>query len=422
MIVRTGSTLRRVLMIAVSCAMAASVVASPSPADSAEDPAAEESPRWIAAWGAPLNTVAGSGEAPSEATVRNIARITLGGEAIRIRLSNALGDTPLVIGAATVASQVEEVLSPAVVPGTTRPLTFGGETSVEIPPGTDALYSDPVPFPVEAQQNLAVSLYLPEATNPFASAANWNTSHQTPDGTGNRTQEADGSSFTVTSGATYALTAVDVLTTQADGAVVGLGSSTLHGSSADRDGYNRVLDLLSVRINDEVPWGRQKGIVSAGIGGDTLLDGLDRLERDVLTQSGVTGVIVYDLNGIGSNIGGVALGRTADEIIAEYRTLIARAHERGVLVLCPTWPPSTVLLPGQPTQEREKLNTWIMNSDECDDVVDWDAVVRDEFLPFTFKPQYQSETIHANAAGHRAMADATPVLRWFTAQPSGHGG
>jgi hypothetical protein len=251
----------------------------------AADPA-----RWVAAWGAPITGSATS--STSHATVRDVARVTLGGSRVRIRLSNALSTTtPLHVAAASIALQKSNP-GAALVPGSSRAITFGGRPDITVPPKTGYVYSDPVDFPVAAQQNVAVSLYLSDSTNPGAGGAAYNTSYVTANDAGDRTGDESATPFTTTTTSPYAVTAIDVLTDEADGAVVGLGSSTFHGNNSTTDGYNRVLDLLSARIDNEMPSGQRKGIVSAGIGGDTLHAGLDRVARDVLSQTGVAGVIV----------------------------------------------------------------------------------------------------------------------------------
>ncbi|HUS25002.1 MAG TPA: GDSL-type esterase/lipase family protein [Candidatus Binatia bacterium] len=377
--------------------------------------AAPATEAWIGAWGAPIT---GSSAGPANATVRNIVRPTIGGHRLRIRISNAMdAATPLNIAAATVALVKEGA---QIVPGSTRVITFnGGSRSVWVPPSTDFVYSDGLDFPVQAQQDLAISLFLPDTTTPVGSGAAWSTSFVTADGGGDRTLEEDGASFAPIGGdqappetplvcsgcSTYALTAIDVMTDEADGAVGAIGSSTFHGNNSTRDSHRRVLDQLSVRVNAEVPRGRQKGIVSAGIGGDTLHAGLGRLARDVWSQSGLKAVMVYDVNDLSS--------RTYQEIRDDYLILIADAHQRGVQVYCSTWPPAAQSAPAKPTQERSKLNAWLLNSHACDRVVDWDAVLRSDIAPDEYRADYFSDGIHPNDAGHTAMAQAVPVLEWF---------
>jgi lysophospholipase L1-like esterase len=368
---------------------------------------------WIAAWGAPAN---GSAAGPANATVRNLVRPTIGGTSLRIRLAN-IGDAPLTIGAATVAL-VDSAAK--VVPGTLKTITFGGANSVTLPAGTDYFYSDGVDFPVTAQKDLAVSLFFPDAATSVTSGAAWSTSFVSADGTGDKTADEDGASFGPIGGAnqapaqtplvcsgcsTMALTAIDVITTEADGSVGALGSSTFHGNNSTRDSHLRVLDQISVRVNQEIPAGRQKGIVSAGIGGDTLHAGLDRLERDVYSQSGVKAVMLYDVNDLSS--------RTYEQIRDDYLIVIGDAHARGIQVYCSTWPPAAQSAPAKPTQERSKLNAWILNSGSCDKVVDWDAVLRSDVTPDEYRADYFSDGIHPNDAGHTAMAQAVDVPGWY---------
>src|SRR6476620_4519897 len=107
---------------------------------------------WIAAWGASPTGAATGG--PSHATVRNLVRVSVGGSAVRIRVANALStDTPLVIGRASVAL-AKAPGSAALVPGTSRPITFGGQPGITVAPKTPYVYSDPVTLPVRDQQDL----------------------------------------------------------------------------------------------------------------------------------------------------------------------------------------------------------------------------------------------------------------------------
>src|SRR3954468_14314776 len=142
---------------------------------------------------------------------------------------------------------------------------------------------------------------------------------------------------------------------------------------------------------------------------------MERAARDVYSQSGVSAVIPYDLNDIAAQS-----NRTAEQVIADYRRLIRESHPRGIRVLCSTWPPESTDLSPSAQAARDEINRWVLNSGECDDTIDWDRVVRDPNAPLTYKPEYTtgSDTIHPNAAGHKAMADAVP-MRWFTAPDLG---
>ena len=91
-------------------------------------------------------------------TIREVARVSLGGEKLRVELSNEYGTLPMLVGAATVGMAGADGAADAI-----KPVTFGGEPSVTIPPGAK-VWSDPADLPVKALDSVAVSLYLPEVT------------------------------------------------------------------------------------------------------------------------------------------------------------------------------------------------------------------------------------------------------------------
>src|SRR5438094_7525787 len=109
---------------------------------------------WVTAWGTSQQAL---GEAKiSNATVRMIARVTIPGESIRIRLDNTFGTVPVTFGRVTIAPRIQ---GPAVAAGLNKPVTFNEKSSVTITAGGSAR-SDPVALRVDAQQDLAVSLFL----------------------------------------------------------------------------------------------------------------------------------------------------------------------------------------------------------------------------------------------------------------------
>src|SRR5271165_7557754 len=89
-------------------------------------------------------------------TVRQVARVSIGGPRIRVVLSNEYGQTPVAIGSARVALSEK---GSAIVAGSDRALNFGGRETVTIPPGA-AVLSDPVDLTVAPLGSVAISLYL----------------------------------------------------------------------------------------------------------------------------------------------------------------------------------------------------------------------------------------------------------------------
>ena len=379
---------------------------------------AADGARWISAWGVTHVT----GTAPVDTTVRNIARVTASGNAIRIRFLN-LSDQPMEIGAAAVGIR-EGATGANQKLNTSKAITFNcRQTSATIPPQTESFYSDPILFKVDNQDDLAISLHVKGANNPGEFGATWIESYKLPNGSGNQTLEDSGAGYglidesrassipgtpLVCNGCTvYALRDIEVLTTDAKGAMVFLGSSSFHGYNTSQNAFKRISDLLSVRMLNEIPRGQRDTIVNRGIGADTLQNAsATRLERDVFDTKGVSSVVVWVTNDLSS--------RTADEVIANYQDVIAKAHAKGINVYCPTWIPGAQSSQANLNGERAKLNDWILNSGECDGVADYNAEVE---APggLTFLPQYNSgDSIHSNDAGHELWAGVTPLNEWVS--------
>ena len=86
---------------------------------------------WVGSWAAapaPAEGVVGF----NNHTIRMNPRISLGGERLRVRISNAYGNRPLAIGAARIALRDK---GPGVVPGSDKKLTFGGSDMTAIAAG-----------------------------------------------------------------------------------------------------------------------------------------------------------------------------------------------------------------------------------------------------------------------------------------------
>jgi lysophospholipase L1-like esterase len=100
---------------------------------------------------------------------------------------------------------------------------------------------------------------------------------------------------------------------------------------------------------------------------------------------------------------------TADELIAGYRQLIARAHARGVKIQVGTLLPfkDANYWSDQGEAARQAVNAWIRSNTDADGGIDFDAVMRDPAEPLKLAAAYDSgDHLHPNDAGFRAMADA----------------
>lgn len=371
---------------------------------------ASPQPRWDGDFALPINAPASLWKQ----TVRQLARISLGGHRVRIVLSNEYGTRPLRIGAAHIALAGPGA---AIVAGSDRALTFDGQTAMTIPPGAPML-SDPVDLDVAPLSSVAVSLYLPEPTAP--ASFHWDARQTSYVAAGDQVATA-----AIKADATFNsrlfLRSILVDDTGDMHAVAAFGDSITDGNGSTMDHNQRWPDFLAQRLA-----GQRIAVLNAGISGARVLrdkmgvNALARFDRDVLDQPGMESVIVLmGINDIGWN--GSALGpqepiASVDELIAGYRQLIARAHLRGVRIVGATLTPFEGALQDTPMQGyysadkervRQALNRWIRDSGEFDAVVDFDAMLRDPAHPQRILPAYDSgDHLHPGDAGYQAMANA----------------
>lgn len=386
------------LLATVACAGVASPVAGPDPGPTLEPVA------WTAAVAFAQDDLAS--QAVTNASVRMVLRPTLGGHELRLRLENRYGTAPAAFGGVSVG--VREA-GASVVAGSLRRVTFGGEIAVTVPAG-GRVTSDPVALDVEADADLAVTLYVPgEGVRASGHTQAFTTSYRTADGAGDATGDEEAQRFVRTTTRMDWVAGIDVLAAAA-GAVVALGSSSTDGNGSTLDGHDRWTDLLARRLSP-LPPDLRKGMVNAGIGGNTLLawpsvpgtgpPGLERLDADALDLANVTHLILFH----GSN--DIARGASAEQVIAGLQAAVDRARARGVAVVGATIGPRSYPDPEPMHAVRHAVNEWILRGGAYDGVLDFDAVLRDPANPDRLAPDYDSgDHLHPNPDGYAAMADS----------------
>ncbi|MGW2745003.1 GDSL-type esterase/lipase family protein [Streptomyces sp. NPDC001450] len=356
-------------------------------------------PVWTGSWEtAPSGTAA----ALSGAAVRNVVHLSVGGMAVRIRLSNRLGTVPLQLGAVTVALRGGG--GPDAVRGTLRTATFGGAPTAVVPVGQD-LVTDPVLLPVPDAADLLVTVLTPVDSGPATyHRTALQTSYLAPAGAGHAADE-DGSAYTTAIGYWYYVTGVDVLGTGA-GSVVAFGDSLTDGTGSTADTNQRWPDGLARHLS-----GLRIGVLNAGLAGNRLLrDGvgpsaLARLDADALDRAGVRALIVFE--GI-NDIKGTPEASDPAAFAAAFSTLVARAHARGIRVVGVTLTPWEGYPAYTPAREavRQQVNAFIRTGGAFDAVADADAAVRDPAAPERLLPGYDpGDHLHFNDAGMSAVAD-----------------
>ncbi|MDX6235294.1 MAG: hypothetical protein QOG10_109 [Kribbellaceae bacterium] len=402
---------------ALLAALLAAALLHPSTAALAAAPVSSAVPvtkpsTWVGTWSAAANGGAGA-TGYAGYTIRNLVHTSVGGDRVRVKLSNAFGTAPVLIAHTTVGLQ-KLPASAAIAAGTLRDVTFGGQRGVTIPTGAE-VYSDPVKLPLADAADLFVTTFTPDPSGPVTyHATGMSTSYYATDGT-DHTADLGASGLPLTTGSWHYVTEVDVQPGESPGAVVTLGDSITDGYNSTSGTNRRWPDLLARRLREQ-PGDRSRiGVLNAGISGNrVLLDGAGvrataRLDRDVLQRTGARTMIV--LEGI-NDIQQTPHQLDPDKIIAGLRELVDRAHAAGLRVLGGTVTPFKGWYTYDASEEaaREAVNRWIRESGAFDAVVDFDAAIRDPADPQRMLPAYDSgDHLHPGDAGYQAMADAVDL-------------
>lgn len=379
---------------------------------------------WVGSWASSQQVPeAWNSLAPgdmTDMTMREIFHLSLGGQTVRVRLSNAFGREPLHFASVHIARALSAASS-AIDPTTDRVVTFAGSREVTVPAGAEYL-SDPVELVVAPLSNVAVTFYLDAAP---AGETGHPGSRETT-----YVVHGDHVADRVMPDAKkvdhwYEVSGVDVLAPKGAADVVVLGDSITDGHASTTNGNDRWTDVLAERLQANAAT-REIGVLNEGIGGNHLLtDGLGpnalaRFNRDVLAQAGVHWLIVFE--GV-NDLGRLARGKNAPsaehallvhEIEAAYGQIVARAHAAGIEVIGATitpWVGSDYYHPGPRSEaDREAVNQWIRMPGHFDAVLDLDKVMRDSADHERLRPAYDSgDHLHPSPKGYRAMGEAVPL-------------
>ena len=432
-----------------------------APATFKDEPAASMTKKWVTAW-----TASAQGPYPhgfallqpdlslvfpapkrgaADQSFRMIVRPDLWGSEARIRLSNVFGTKPVRFDGVYTGLQFE---SSALVPGTNRPVTFGGKDWVVIAPGQEA-WSDAIglPFvPVDDSSSLlgrklAVSFHAAGESGPMTwHAKALTTSYLTAPQAGVKSAGEDEAAFPFSTTSVFFLAAVDMMADPGTKLVVAFGDSLTDGMGASLNGLDRWPDVLARRLHEH--FGGKIAVVNAGIAGNRMLKpasygadipdasgpaALQRLHRDVLSLSGVSSVIWLEgINDLGP-FGNASLDELKQAFTSGVRQI--REHVSGVRIIGATLTPALGSKEfAVREQDRRALNAFIKDSGLFDAVVDFDKAAADpgtgalraEFLVPTNGISHVDH-LHPNRAGYLAMAraiDLNALIKEIAAGPA----
>ena len=342
----------------------------------------------------------GTPEAPVQfagQTVRQDMRLGASVRALRLRVSNELGDAPLRVADIRLGREGETEMAPVL---------FDGRDEAVIPVGS-VLISDPLALEAPAFSQVSVSLRFPEPTRPAVRR------------TVVRIGQGD-----ATPGDAVALdyrqnviSAVYGERETAPTVVAAFGDSITEGATATLGAERDWPSVLARRFEASCP-GRFV-VLNQGISGNKLLDhgrshsGLARLDRDLLALPQIDYVILLEgINDIRHGGDPAKPGRNAADMIQGYRQLIARLHDHGVKAVAGTLTPfkGSERYDAPSSDARRTLNAFIRDGGAFDGVVDFDAAVRDPADPEAFRAEAaRPDMLHPNDEGYRLMAEAVDL-------------
>lgn len=409
---------------------------------------AHAQPKWVTSWAASVQGPYPIGNATAQPelrfafpepqardqTFRLILKPSLWASRMRLRFSNVFGTKPLILDGAFLGLQAS---SAALVPGSNRPVLFGGKTATTLAPGAQ-IWSDPVTLPWLATpsapewrgRKIAASFHVVGESGPMTwHAKGLQTSYITGPGKGALGGQEGEGAYPNSTKSRYFLDALDVMAPGNTGVLVCFGDSIIDGTSSTLNGDDRWPDVLLRRLQAA---GRPMAVVNAGIGGNQVVGpadygpdkpfpggpaALSRLERDVLSLSGVSHVIWLEgINDLGS-AGSATPGAIREGMVTGVTQI--RAKLPGVTVLGATLTSirdttSEAHKAPQVEQNRRPFNDAMQQNDGLfDAVVDFDRATLDP-QTLTMRPEFipgstiggPGEGLHPNRAGYMAMSEA----------------
>lgn len=363
---------------------------------------------WTATWATAVEFT-GPGDMPkaslSNRSLREIIHISIGGETMRMQFSNIHSKEPVEIKSVYIATPLD---SSDIDVKSAKYLTFGGKKNVTIEPGK-AVYCDVTNYHLTPLQRLAITINYGETTPVNAS------SHR-----GSRTTSyiipGESKPKTKFSGSEkcdhwYNISCIDVQTANPTPCVAVLGNSITDGRGSTTNKQNRWTDFMAEAYQGEV------GVLNLGIGGNAVVRGglsepaLKRFDRDILEQTGVTAVVIFE--GV-NDIGGFKPNHM--EVVRSlqdaYKELISKAKKAGKKVYLGTITPffGNSYYTHFSEAARLTINDWIRANKDVDGIIDFDKLVQDPANPKALKKEYSDDGLHGTPAAYKAMGEYAAKL------------
>jgi lysophospholipase L1-like esterase len=380
---------------------------------------------WVGTWTASPYVDTNANNTPpitslSNSVIRQVTHVSLGGSQIRVQFSNLWGNGSLTINGAHIAlCKATPSVDSTIDVTTDKALAFSGTASVTIAAGKE-VWSDPIDFTVADQGNITITTSFGTVPSTLTQhSGSRTTSYFKAGGTTADLNAANMSSAT-SKALWFFISGIDVMADASAGGIVAVGDSITDGRGSDTDQNNRWTDILAARLQPNAPPAKismmNQAIGATNVSGSAATSAQSRFARDVLGQSGVKYVIIFE--GVNDIHGGTAVST----ITAAYKDMIDRAHAHTpkLLVFGGTITPfggstsgSDPYYSATAEAARQQVNTYIKTAGNFDGVIDFDAAVTDGGNPPKLQTAYatwaQTDGLHPGPAGYKKMGDSVDL-------------
>lgn len=371
--------------------------------------------KWVGTWSASQQLTEPRNMPPEPGlngnTIRQVVHTSVGGDTLRLRISNEFGEGPVRIDQVYLA--VSQGLS-LIDTTSIKTVTFSGNNSATIEAGK-ALVSDDLVFDLDPLSDVTITMHVDSVGNALTGHPGSRTTSFIVKGKAGMQKEFPDA---ITTNHWYLIDAIHVKAPENFAAVATLGNSITDGRGSGINKQNRWPDVLSGRLQNNEKT-KHVAVLNEGIGGNCVIKdclgpaAVKRFERDVLSQPAIKWVIIFE--GI-NDIGGIRNETEAEQVVSglitAYEQLIREANQNGIKVYGATLLPFGGSFYDSPVRERarQQVNDWIRNSGKFDAVIDLDKALSDPENPTRLLPEADTgDHLHPNEEGYRLIAEAVDL-------------
>lgn len=366
---------------------------------------------WVGTWSTAPYFVDANNRAPvpglANNSFRQIVRVSVGGDVIRFRFTNLFSKNDVTFKSVGIAVSTG---GSSIDVASAKVLKFAAKEEVTIK-SNEELISDPIKFPLKPGMKVAITICFGDAGPEIGGhAASRTTSYLLE---GNQPLTADFSKA-ITTDHWFVTSGIDVMAPKTTAAIAIMGNSIADGRGSGISKFNRWSDILSERLLKN-PATKNRAVLNLGIGGNCVVRGgqgepaVVRFDRDILSQQNVKWLIISEgINDIGGVRSADQAAKMANDLIDAYKTMINKAHAKGIKVYGATILPFAKSSYDKDFRHpiRDTVNNWIRTSGNFDGVIDFEKVMSDPQNPNTLLPDLHSgDFLHPNEAGYKVMGE-----------------